>query len=104
MWKRGNAQDEDFMSIQSCRKLAEEEKLAGYWINIGREWFTPEEFETMAENSLMLENPNKTNINFNEVKIKDPRPIVGRMQAEIQKMIDKKEAFEKRVRDYYKKS
>lgn len=64
----------------------------------------PEEFRVIARQKIKQHSTGmETSLKIDEVKIKDPRPIVPRMEQKIREMELKKKEFEQRVNDYYKK-
>lgn len=89
------------------QKFAKEAKEKKLWINIGKIWITPEEFEEFAKNNLEPFNKNYLKYDIDQIKTKDPRPVILQMEKhiikELEKLITAKMDFEKRVNDYYAK-
>lgn len=85
----------------ACKKLSFEAKKAGLWIHVGKEWYTPEEFETAAERSNIRDYPKVSIFDQSTTKMGDPRKIINRMQDHINQLQSKKKEFENRVNEYF---
>lgn len=104
MGRWGTNDDTNFLSFRACMKLAQDGTMANLWLNIGHDWFTPEEFRTFAEKQIIkYSDGTLTALESDMVKLKDPRTIIPRMEQKIREMELKKKEFEQRVNDYYKK-
>lgn len=101
-WSNYSDQDENLLSFRACMKLAQDAALSKMWINIGKQWYTPEEFRVLARNSVKVNSAyDKTTIEKNTVHIKNPINIIPRMELKIKEMQEKKYEFEQRVKQYY---
>ena len=98
-----NSDEDKYLSFRACMKLAQDATLSKLWINIGHDWFTPEEFRVLAEKKVIKHSVgDQTSLKIKEVKIKDPRTIPDRMQTKIDEMVQKKIEFEMRIKQYYR--
>ncbi len=102
-WSNYNDQDENLLSFRACMKLAQDATLSKMWINIGNQWYTPEEFRIIVRKSIKPNSDgNRTTLQKNSVRIKNPLNIIPRMEAKIKEMQAIKDEFERRVKEYYK--
>lgn len=99
---RWSQDDNKHLSLRACMKLAQEATMNKVWINIGKEWYTPEEFRMLAEKQVVKYSDGMTTLEAEKVKLKDPRQIIPRMEQRIKEMVEIKESFAKKVNDYYK--
>lgn len=89
-------------SIGWCEKFAQEAKYAKMWINIGNKWFTPDEFVKYAYTQTQSFAHDLTKILEADIKMRDPRPVIPRLEKRFDQIQKEKDDFIKRVNDFYK--
>lgn len=94
--------DEIHLSKEECRARAKNAVENNCWINYKKEWYTPEEFVKEANSHDVYMHPGYTQFEMKEVKIRDPRGIIPRLDARLQEFKDIRDQFVNKVEDYYK--
>ena len=82
--------------------MATEAKINRLWINVGKEWYTHEEFPLAAERNKNSYHPHHTKYLIRDIKLRDPRTIIEKMNQRVEYIIQARNEFVGKVRDYYK--
>ncbi|MBX9449817.1 MAG: hypothetical protein KL787_08900 [Taibaiella sp.] len=91
-----------YATIHFCRKMATEAKINRLWINVGKEWYTHEEFPQAAERNKNTLYPFYTTYLIEDIKLRDPRTIIEKMNLRVEHIIQARDEFLRKVKEYYK--
>ncbi|MDA3614695.1 hypothetical protein [Polluticaenibacter yanchengensis] len=106
------SQYDEYATVVYCEKMAKEAAMTKCFINVKKQWFTPNEFKEFVKAQAR---PGEmyghlTYILLRDIRIRDPREnIIRRMNEHIERtkqhvkdLERKRDEFAKRINDYYR--
>ncbi len=94
--------DDGIADMPFCEAIAKEATRNRVWVNVGKEWFAPADFvkwATTKTNSMVY---GKLTFKRDDVKLRDPVPIIAAMHAKLEKDQEKFAEFSSNVAAYFR--
>ncbi len=94
--------DDGMADLPFCEAIAKEAVRNRVWVNVGKEWFAPSDFVKWAATKGNSMAHSKLTFKRDDVKLRDPVPIIAAMHAKLEKDQAKFAEFSGKVAAYFR--